>query len=72
MIRTTLARLSVSTIKVDKSGPTLNPTVSPNHVVLGGTATVWKTENSWAGSCRMLTVKLTDGTEHTAYFTFSK
>lgn len=31
---------------------------------------VWKTETSWAGTCRMLTVKLIDGTEHTAYFKF--
>ena len=31
---------------------------------------VWKTESSWAGTCRVLTVKLIDGTEHTAYFKF--
>ena len=30
----------------------------------------WKTESSWAGTCRVLTVKLIDGTEHTAYFKF--
>jgi hypothetical protein len=31
---------------------------------------VWKTEKSWAGTCRKLTVRLSDGTDHAAYFTF--
>jgi uncharacterized repeat protein (TIGR01451 family) len=31
---------------------------------------VWKTESSWAGTCRVLTVGLIDGTTHTAYFKF--
>ena len=30
----------------------------------------WKTEKSWAGTCRQLTVKLFDGTVQTANFTF--
>lgn len=30
----------------------------------------WKTEGSWAGTCRLLNVKLIDGTEHTALFKF--
>lgn len=30
----------------------------------------WKTESSWAGTCRQLTVKLNDGTEHKANFKF--
>jgi beta-glucosidase len=30
----------------------------------------WKTEKSWAGSCRELTLALTDGTTHVARFTF--
>jgi hypothetical protein len=30
----------------------------------------WKTDKSWAGSCRLLVVRLSDGTEHTASFTF--
>lgn len=30
----------------------------------------WKTEKSWAGQCRVLTVALIDGTNHTAYFKF--
>ena len=29
---------------------------------------VWKTNKSWAGTCRMLTVKLADGSIHVAYF----
>jgi len=31
---------------------------------------VWKTEKTWAGSCRQLVVKLIDGTSHVANFTF--
>ncbi|HEX8148849.1 MAG TPA: PxKF domain-containing protein [Pyrinomonadaceae bacterium] len=31
---------------------------------------VWKTESSWAGTCRVLTVKLNDGSSHTANFKF--
>ena len=31
---------------------------------------VWKTESSWAGTCRVLTVALIDGTTHTATFKF--
>jgi hypothetical protein len=30
----------------------------------------WKTEASWAGTCRALVVTLNDGTSHTAYFKF--
>jgi hypothetical protein len=33
---------------------------------------VWKTDKSWAGSCRKLTVRLTDGTDHIAYFNFTR
>jgi len=33
---------------------------------------VWKTEASWAGTCRQLTVKLMDGTLHQANFKFTK
>jgi hypothetical protein len=32
---------------------------------------VWKTAKSWSGTCRQLTVKLTDGTVHKASFKFS-
>jgi hypothetical protein len=31
---------------------------------------VWKTDKTWAGNCRTLTVALDDGTEHTALFMF--
>ena len=30
----------------------------------------WKTEKSWGGTCRMLVVKLNDGSTHTALFKF--
>ena len=33
---------------------------------------VWKTEKSWANSCRRLVVKLNDGTLHYAEFAFKK
>jgi hypothetical protein len=32
---------------------------------------VWKTAKGWAGSCRLLTVRLIDGSEHTALFQFN-
>jgi hypothetical protein len=33
---------------------------------------VWKTERGWAGTCRVLNVKLADGTDHYAYFNFTR
>jgi hypothetical protein len=33
---------------------------------------VWKTDKSWAGTCRQLTVKTADGTTHVAIFKFLK
>lgn len=33
---------------------------------------VWKTDKSWAGTCRQLSVKLVDNTVHTAIFQFKK
>ena len=33
---------------------------------------VWKTQKSWAGTCRVLTVKLSDGTIHEALFQFTR
>ena len=33
---------------------------------------VWKTEKSWANTCRTLIVRLTNGTDHTATFKFVK
>ena len=31
---------------------------------------VWKTDKAWKGKCATLTLKLDDGTEHTALFQF--
>ena len=33
---------------------------------------VWKTEKSWAGTCRVFVLKLTDGVERTVTFQFTK
>jgi hypothetical protein len=33
---------------------------------------VWKTDSSWANSCRALIVKLKDGSVHRANFKFTK
>ena len=33
---------------------------------------VWKTDTKWAGSCRQLVVRLADGSEHRANFSFRK
>jgi hypothetical protein len=33
---------------------------------------VWKTDKSWAGTCRKLDLKLADGTTHSALFRFTK
>ena len=33
---------------------------------------VWKTDKSWSGTCRQLSVKLVDNTVHTAIFQFKK
>jgi regulation of enolase protein 1 (concanavalin A-like superfamily) len=32
---------------------------------------VWKTDKTWAGTCRQLIVRLSDGTDHTALFQFN-
>ena len=31
---------------------------------------VWKTAKAWAGTCRLLTLRLSDGSDHTALFRF--
>lgn len=33
---------------------------------------VWKTDKTWSGTCRQLTVKLADGTVHKASFSFTR
>jgi large repetitive protein len=32
----------------------------------------WKTDKTWSGTCRKLTVRLADGSDHTAYFAFTR
>jgi Regulator of Chromosome Condensation (RCC1) repeat protein len=32
---------------------------------------IWKTEKAWGGTCRLLTIRLVDGTDHTALFKFN-
>ena len=31
---------------------------------------IWKTDKAWVGTCRKLTIRLTDGTDHVSYFKF--
>jgi hypothetical protein len=33
---------------------------------------VWKTAKTWAGTCRVLTITLRDGTSHNAFFNFAQ
>jgi probable HAF family extracellular repeat protein len=33
---------------------------------------IWKTDRRWANSCRRLTVRFNDGTEHSAHFEFTR
>jgi len=33
---------------------------------------VWKTDKAWAGTCRVFSMKLIDGTTHTALFNFTR
>jgi predicted extracellular nuclease len=49
---------------------TVNPGGSGLHYGSGQYNYVWKTEKAWAGTCRQLVVKLTDGTVQTANFKF--
>jgi hypothetical protein len=32
----------------------------------------WSSEKAWAGTCRVVTIRLNDGTDHAAYFKFTK
>jgi hypothetical protein len=32
---------------------------------------VWKTNSTWAGTCRQLNLRLADGTDHVALFKFA-
>ena len=55
---------------------TIEETVTAGNSSLSYDATtdrysyIWKTDKTWTGTCRKLTMKLTDGTEHVAYFKF--
>ena len=53
------------TASAGKSGLTYDPTT-------GLYTYVWKTDRSWAGACRVLTIRLVDGTEHVARFRFTR
>jgi CSLREA domain-containing protein len=56
--------------------PSATPIVAPGSSALqfskGVYTYIWKTEASWMNTCRMLTLKLVDGTEHHAFFRFVK
>src|SRR4030095_16821716 len=52
---------------VNAGGSSLNYDPVANQYIY-----VWKTDKAWAGTCRQLTVKLADGTEHIAYFNFTR
>ncbi len=54
---------TASPISVIGGGLQYNPTED-------GYTLVWRTERSWAGTCRLLTVALVDGSNHTAIFSF--
>jgi subtilisin family serine protease len=53
-------------------GETVTPGSSSLSFSSGRYHYVWKTEKAWAGTCRQLSVKLADGTVHTADFQFKK
>ncbi len=53
------------TVTAGKSGLSYDPTTDQYTYV-------WKTDGAWAGTCRLLVVRLVDGTEHVAAFKFAK
>jgi hypothetical protein len=58
-----------SSVALTAGAPTVG--AAPALVYGGGRYTyAWKTDKSWAGTCRQLIVKLADGTYHWANFTF--
>jgi hypothetical protein len=52
---------------VTAGNSSLNYDASANQYIY-----VWKTDKTWENTCRVLTLKLTDGTSHYAYFAFTK
>jgi hypothetical protein len=57
------------TVTATTSGLKYDPTA---NLPYGQYIYVWKTSSLWAGTCRKLTVKLVDETEHSAYFKFKQ
>ena len=53
------------TVTAGSSGLTYDPATDQYSYV-------WKTDKSWANTCRQLTIRLTDGSNHIANFRFSK
>jgi hypothetical protein len=60
---------ATSTVASGGSGLNYDSTVNPP---IGQYVYPWKTEKAWADSCRVLEVKLNDGTSHLAYFHFTR
>jgi hypothetical protein len=52
---------------VNAGGSSLNYDPTANQYIY-----VWKTDKSWAGTCRQLTVRLADGMYHYAFFNFTR
>jgi hypothetical protein len=52
---------------VNAGGSSLNYDAAANQYIY-----VWKTDKAWAGTCRVLHVRLADGTSHYAYFNFTR
>jgi len=63
----TIAPTDVVEETVTAGGSSLTYDASANQYIY-----VWKTDKAWASQCRVLEVKLADGTSHYAYFTFAK
>jgi hypothetical protein len=57
------------TVTAGGSSLSYDPSV---NVPYGQYIYVWKTDKTWAGTCRRLDVKLNDGTTHSANFKFTK
>ena len=57
------------TVTAGNSSLHYDPTVNPP---VGQYIYVWKSDKSWAGTCRRLDLKLSDGTTHSANFAFKR
>ncbi len=64
-------QIDCSTLEpIGDSLPIINPGTSGLNSGQQQYVFVWKTDKAWSGTCRLLTVKLTDGTVHAAAFNF--